>query len=148
MSKGIILLLIYVGWRIFKFYQKTMQENATDSRKKAPQANQEKKGKSAFDELLEEIERSKNKSKTSDTYTQTSYSDDSEPISSEKEDWEFGKDELKTARDAHERHKTPFVRSGMVASESEANHLADEFDIKKAIVYSEILNAPYIDKPY
>lgn len=149
MDKGIIILIIYVGWRIFKFYQKSMAENQSKTSSK-PQRNSKPKGKSIFDELLQEIEKSKKNVYEDNSYTpspeETSKKKKQSNSSKKNKEWEFGKDELRTSKEAHERHKTEFKPSYLEEDNSIADEIAEDFDLKKAIVYSEIMHAPYVER--
>ena len=141
MSKGIILLLIFVAWKIYGFYKKAVAENEQKVKERGQKIPGKQKKKSIFDELLEQVEQNlgnqKPKTKRREPVKQN--------VSSEKADWEFGVDELKTSERAHSRHakyKEPVIEE----LSSEADDIAEEFDLKKAIVFSEILNAPYVER--
>lgn len=141
MSKGIILLLIYVAWKIYGFYKKAVAENQEKVSQRSKRIPGQEEKKSIFDELLEQAERSQSEKNEVPKYE--SFKD---TVSSEKADWVFGVDELRSSKRTHSRH----VRNKKVVEEvplsSEADEIADHFDLKTALVYSEILNAPYIEK--
>jgi len=142
MSKGIILLLIYAAWKIYGFYKKSVAENEQKVKGREKSIPGKEKKKSIFDELLEQVEQNMgnppSKTKRREPVKQN--------VSSEKADWEFGLDELKTSKKAHERHKKVFKESNIEEFDSEAELIAQGFDLKTAIVYNEILNPPYIER--
>jgi membrane-associated HD superfamily phosphohydrolase len=141
-SKGIILLVIFVAWKIYSFYKKSVAENEDTVAKRSKNVPGREKKKSIFDELLEQVEQGMGQQNTPQKSEPVM-----ETVSSEKKDWEFGVDELKTSEKAHSRHskyKEPVIEIEELSSE--ADEIAEDFDLKKAIVYSEILNAPYIER--
>ena len=58
-------------------------------------------------------------------------------------------DELRTSQEAHIRHghqiKQDFEVSQINKEPSEGALIAEDFDLKKAVIYGEILNRPYED---
>ena len=107
MDKGIILLLIFVAWKIYSFYKKAVAENEEKVGKRGKNIPGKEKKKNIFDELLEQVEQSmgqQNTPKKKEIFVET--------VDSEKKEWEFGVDELKTSKKAHSRHskyKEPFI---------------------------------------
>ena len=177
MGKFIIYLLIFLGWRFYKFYKKSLEE---EKKKTVRSAGQSGKSKDPFKNLEELVKKWEEQSKSKEDYGDSPTSkgwtvEEVEPAYTEApvdeptfaevaadrakkyekpkkerpidtaEGWEFGESELRAAKQAHERHKEEFQRSEIVEEKSVADDIAENFDLRAAVVYSEILNRPYKD---
>ena len=130
-----------------KSVEEGSQKQANRKKKMTNSTNGKPKKKNVFQEILDEIEKEKKRKEqaSKQVYTKPKTKKNKTPVTSEKEDWKFGEDELKTSQAAHKRHHTEFVPSSMDNESSEADLIAEEFDLKKAVIYSEIMNRPYAD---
>jgi hypothetical protein len=151
-GKIIIYVIIFAAWMFFKAYRKAVKQERD---KKGTGSAPRPRKKNILEELIEkaqEMER-KEQERRRRTYEpepvpQPKPEPVREAVSSEKADWEFGVDELKTSKETHKKHgnfKKNFEQSEIREEDSVGAEIARNFDAREAVIYSEIMNRPYAD---